>query len=142
MDTEKQLDPISEFVGTETGFEHSIIPVKNNTPIIHSDQVAENAKSDYEQARESMKHTIDIGTNILENLAKVAEESESPRAYEVLANTLKTITDMNKSLMDLHRDAQDIMNQKPKDSPETVNNTQFIFNGSTEELQKLLMEKK
>lgn len=133
-----ELDTISEFIGTEDGITHDITPIQESQDlVVHDDSVAVNVSDDYEQARKSMKATIKVGTDIIDNLAKLAEESESPRAYEVLANTLKTLTEMNKSLMDLHKNAKDLMNQ-PKVGPDTVHNTQYIFNGSTEELQKLL----
>lgn len=142
MNDDTPMDSISEFIGTETPIQNNIIPMSDRQDLVqHSDNITTNAQDDYEQARRSMKSVIDVGTEIIENLAKVAEESESPRAYEVLANTLKTITDMNKSLMDLHKDARDLTQQK-EEGPTTVNNTQYVFNGSTEELQKMLLDKK
>ena len=132
------MDTLSEALGTETGIDYQLDTYKESTELmVHSDSVIDNARDDYHQARDSMKHMISVGTNIINNLAKVAEESESPRAYEVLANTLKTITDMNESLMKLHKETKDIMNQT---KPEQINNTtnNVVFAGSTEELQKYL----
>lgn len=136
---DEKTDSISEFLESETPIQHELT-VRDETPLVHNDAVSDNAKKDYQQARESMKDMIHTGTGVIESLARVAEESESPRAYEVLANTLKTITEMNKALMELHTDAQKLMHQD-KESPQTVNNTQFVFNGSTEDLQKALMKK-
>ena len=130
-------DAISEFLGTENGIERSIVPAKNNEIMEHSDDITTNAEEDYRLARESMKEMISTGTNIIDSLAKVAEESESPRAYEVLATTLKTITEMNKSLMDLHKDTKDIMG-KSQQQADTINNTQYVFNGTVADLQKAL----
>ena len=139
MDDEK-VDTISQFLDAEQPIQHEMV-VKSETPIAHSDDVVTNVKDDYNQARESMKDMITTGTSVIENLAKVAEESESPRAYEVLSNTLKTITEMNKALMELHKDAKDLMQQQ-QEGPQTVNNTQYVFNGSGAELQKLLQKEK
>jgi len=109
-------------------------------PIVHSPMVRENAEDDYEQVRQSMKDMIADGTDAISTLSKLAKESESPRAYEVFANTLKTITEMNKALMNLHKDAKDIMAQKDEgvgDGTEKGDGT-ITFTGSTEELQRHL----
>lgn len=115
---------------------------KSHVPMVHSEQVRDNAKDDYEQVRQSMKDMIDDGTEAITHLSNLAKESESPRAYEVFANTLKTITEMNKALMDLHKDAKDLMAQQDgggggisSDGEDTI-----AFVGSTEELQRHLKE--
>jgi hypothetical protein len=132
------MDTLSEALGTETGIDYQLDTYKESTELmVHSDSVIDNARDEYNQARESKNHQMSDGTILKNNLAKVAEESESPRAYEVLANTLKTITDMNESLMKLHKETKDIMNQN---KTEQINNTtnNVVFAGSTEELQKYL----
>jgi len=132
------MDEISEFLETEEGVEYEIVPMSEKPLVEHSDEVHNNVSDDYKQARQSMKSTIEVGTSVIDKLAKLAEEAESPRAYEVLANTLKTITEMNESLMNLHSNAQKLLKQENV-SPETINNTQnIVFHGSVEELQKAL----
>lgn len=136
------MDCISEFIGTEEPITHDIIPVSERQElVVHDDSIDKNIDDDYKQTRTSMKSLIDVGTDAIEKLAKVAEESESPRAYEVLSNTLKTITDMNSALMDLNKTVKDT--KKTNEGPENVtnNNTAYIFNGTAADLQKALMKK-
>ena len=143
QDEDVKLDKISTFLDAETPIQHEM-QVKAPTQVAtteHSKDVKTNVEIDYDQVRSSMKDMIYTGTEVIEGLAKVAEESESPSAYEVLATTLKTIADMNKDLMAIHSDAQKLLNQSSSE-PETVNNTQYVFNGSTEELQKILADTK
>lgn len=139
---EKKLDSISEFLGSEEGVEYNSIVLSddNQELIVHNPDVKSNVVEDYKHSRESMIESIKTGTSVIEKIAKVAEESESPRAYEVLANTLKTITEMNKALMELHKDAKELIEEKEKAAE--VHNHNTFFNGSTDELQKLLRDSK
>jgi len=109
------------------------------TEVKHFPDVSTNVIDDYSTARTSLKHLIEKGERALDNMVKVANESESPRAFEVLGNYLKTITDMNRSLMELNKDVKDITQEK---SPENVQNTQnnYIYSGNTEDLQEFLKE--
>ena len=105
--------------------------------VTHYPDVNSNVIDDYDNARTSLKHLIEKGERALDNMVKVANESESPRAFEVLGNYLKTLTDMNRSLMELNKDVKDITQEK---SPESVQNTQnnYIYSGNTEDLQEFL----
>ena len=79
----------------------------------------------------------------MDSLAKVAKESESPRAYEVLGGYLKTLAEVNKQLMDLHKVKRDITPQSGEGETGTGGTTNNnVFVGSTEELQKYLESQK
>jgi hypothetical protein len=60
-------------------------------------------------------------------------ESDSPRAYEVLANTIKTLAEINVNLMDVSAKFAETNKVNVKN---TTNNS--IFVGTTKDLQKLL----
>lgn len=112
---------------------------KSRAPVVHSEHVRDNVKDDYEQVRQSMKDMIRDGTDAITILSNLAKESESPRAYEVFAITLKTITEMNKALMDLHKDAKELMTQQDN-IHDNADESTIAFVGSTEELQRHLKE--
>lgn len=113
----------------------------------HHENVIQNAKDDYEFVRTNLKQIVETNVKALEGLAKVAQESESPRAYEVLSSFMKQMADANESLMKLHKDAKEITTQPGEggnaDQPGggTTNN---YFAGSTEDLLDLVekMEQK
>lgn len=134
------MNEISEFFDTEPFELVDTTPMDEMTPIVHKDDdIIGNAKADYHKVRESQIHMILKGTEMIDKLAKVAGESESPRAYEVMATYLKTMTEMNKSLMELHKDAIDIT--IPKDVPSAgagSEGSKYAFVGSTEDLQEFL----
>ena len=62
--------------------------------------------------------------------------SQHPRSYEVAAKLVDSITNANKSLLELSKTRKDI--DGTSGVPKTVNNNLFV--GSTAELQKLLKQ--
>ena len=71
----------------------------------------------------------------------VANQSEHPRAYEVAANLIKTMGDLNKDLLELQKRKQDLTGENKKGSDKTVID-KAVFVGNTTELLKMIKEKK
>jgi len=90
---------------------------------------------DFNSARSNISSLIDTGMTALDGILKVATESDSPRAYEVLSNMIKTLSEMNKDLMDIHEKMSNTESKKI-----TVKNTtnNSIYVGSTSDLQNLI----
>jgi hypothetical protein len=82
---------------------------------------------------QNLKNLLDNGNVALESALKVATESDSPRAFEVVAILLKTIADLNNNVLDVHKKAKDTTQQKIE--LKQTNNSVFV--GSTKELQNL-----
>lgn len=110
----------------------------------HHDNVIDNAKDDYEFIRTNLKAIVETNVKALSGLAKVAQESESPRAYEVLSTYMKQMTDANESLMKLHKDAKEITTPVGGAGDDSGGVTNNYFAGSTEDLLDLVesMDKK
>jgi len=93
--------------------------------------VADNNEEDIKKAREVHHDLLNKSKDALDNLLDFAKASESPRAYEVVSNLIKTTSEVAKTLVEL--------NNSKKEEPKTQNNTQNnIFVGSTAELQQLI----
>jgi len=115
--------------------------------VIESEIVSERKESyeskkvdrDFEEIRSNLKEVIDRGNEAIDGILQVASETESPRAYEVAAQMIKTVADANKDLLDIHKKLKDVKQEKT-----TVHNTtnQSLFVGSTKELQMFLKEQK
>ena len=88
---------------------------------------------DYDYARRNLRDLIDLGMNDLNSVMDIARQSESPRAFEVATNLLKTLADTNKDLLDLAKKKKDLTQEK-----NTQNVTNALFVGSTADLQKLI----
>lgn len=94
---------------------------------------AEKLDVDFSIARGNVKELISNGMEALDGIMKVATASDSPRAYEVAALLLKTISDMNKDLIVLHEKTESIQKEKITN---ITNNS--IYVGSTTDLQNLI----
>ena len=91
-------------------------------------------KSDYGEVRGNIKDVIDNSKVAIDGILKVASESDSPRAYEVVSQLLKTATEANKELLDVHKQMKDL--EKDETKKQVTNNAFFV--GSTKELQDMI----
>jgi len=115
-----------------------LIPVGNNkkTPDVKITET--DLGSDYDFSRDQYHTLVTKGNEALDELLAVAKESESARAYEVVAMLIRNLSDTTKELLQLQKTKKEI--EKDVKDPHTVNNSLFI--GSTKELQDLLLENK
>jgi len=111
-----------------------LIPVVRNTDKVIA---TTDLTSDYDFSRDQYHNLVSKGNDALDELLSVAKESESPRAFEVTAQLMRTISDTTKELLQLQKTKKEVARES-KD-PHTVNNSLFI--GSTKELQELLNKK-
>ena len=93
-----------------------------------------NFQKDYEFVQSNLKDLIGNGNVALEAALKVATESDSPRAFEVVAIMLKTMADLNNNVLDVHKKAKDTTGSKVE--VKQTNNSVFV--GSTKDLQNIL----
>jgi hypothetical protein len=96
--------------------------------------------ADAEFARNNMRELISNGNKALTDLASVANQSESPRAYEVLATMMKNLAEMNKDLLELQKRKRELAPQS--ETTKGVNIDKAVFVGSTTELLKMIKSNK
>lgn len=135
---ENNDDPIGKALGLE--------PIENKVDSIVSNLIADahndSAKTDFEAARANIHNLIENGNDAMHKLALIAESSQHPRAFEVLAKLMDTMLNANEKLLTLQSKIREIdaadspINEKAK----TINNNLFV--GSTAELQKVLKDMK
>ena len=101
--------------------------------IVKKETIIDNTSEDIEAVKKIHYNLIEKSQDALDNLMDFAKASESPRAYEVVANLIKTTADVAKNLADIST------KEKKNSQVETINNTQNnMFLTTTAELQKLL----
>lgn len=133
----------NEALSDALGIEHEVLPpVKFQQPDQNLVETVEtenvDQQEDYRLARKTFRDLINKGNNVMENLSDLAKESESPRAYEVLATMMKTIADTTKDLYDLQKKTKDLQKEdkaRPQDE-QRINVEKAVFVGSTAELLK------
>ena len=108
--------------------------VKDENNIVEG---ANDIDTDYQYARENLYGLIESGSNALNDLVEIASQSQSPRAFEIVSQLIKTLTDANKDLLEVQNKVKKLKDETPK-GPNNVTNALFI--GNTTELQKLLKE--
>ena len=91
-------------------------------------------ETDYMLVRRNMKDLISIGEDAIDGIVRVATEGDAPRAYEVAAQMIKTVSEMNQDLIDLHNKMKSL--KKEETNISTTNNS--IYVGSTRDLLDLV----
>ena len=94
-------------------------------------------KDDYEFSRETYKSLITTGARSMDAMAELARESEHPRAFEVLSNHIRNMSEVTDKLMKLQKSKKDLT--KDEKTRQVTNNNVFV--GSTTDLQRMLLNK-
>ena len=120
--------------------ESSIVQVEpTNSEIIHSTNSNQNdIKKDYEYTRANLYSLIEKGQEAINGIMELAGESDSPRAYEVAGQLIKSVGDVTDKLIDLQKKLKDVEEDTVKTTNNVTNNAVFV--GSTSELSKLLKQ--
>ena len=115
-------------------------PIKKVKPIIEIDKDGDRAK-DYTYARSQLYNIVEKMQESLNDAMDVAQQSEHPRAFEVVFNGAKNAADVVDKLADLHKKMNDL--EKNDSTPQAQTNVQNnMFVGSTADLMKMLKENK
>ncbi len=105
-----------------------------------SDEREEDTQIDYEQSRKNFYELIEKGKKALDGAIDIASETDQPRAYEVVAQLLKNVTDTNRELIEHQKRMEDLKSNERKLGNTNINNALFV--GSTADLQKMLRDNK
>lgn len=97
--------------------------------------------NDFQYVRENLYEVLEKSKTALDDVLRLAQQSQHPRAYEVLNQMLRTVADVSGSLTDLHVKATRIQIDKERSgigniNNKTINNNMFV--GTTAEIQKML----
>lgn len=118
--------------------EGEIVPVK--TVSVEKDYQPKDADSDYSEVRRNLKCIIEKSQEAIEGIIELAQDSQQPRAYEVVAQLINSSLEANNKLIDLHRRMKDIKKEEVGKTTNVTNNS--IYVGSTADLQKMIREQR
>ncbi len=109
----------------------------NVVPVIPSEvfpMAIPSIENDAERARETMHTLINKGNEAIDGILHIAKNSDHPRAYEVVGQLIKTVSDVAKDLLEVQKRKKEL---EKIDAPkiQTQNN---LFVGSTSELLKAM----
>lgn len=137
MKTDKAL---SDALGIEHVEKKQEIIKAESVEIINTPHENNDVEADYNLSRKTFRDLINKGNAAMETLTDLAKESESPRAYEVLATMMRTIADTTKDLYDLQKKTKDLKGEKKEET--VVNVEKAVFVGSPTDLLKKIKEEK
>jgi hypothetical protein len=142
MENKKSIDQkLSEVFNLPEEQNTNIIEI-NQEPIAVPQKTDNKTMDDFETVRNNLYDIIEKGSKAIDGILHVASEGDSPRAYEVVSQLIKSVADANKDLLQLHKQLKEITQDVISQSQSAQNITnQSIFVGSTTELQKLLKGK-
>jgi hypothetical protein len=106
---------------------------KENLPAVVSEQVDD----DVDQARTGLYDALSLSQQAVQDMLAIAQQSQHPKAYEILNSTIKTMADISMGIADLQLKKQRLNKgtQQPQGDGNVTNN---LFVGSTAELQQML----
>jgi hypothetical protein len=137
------LKPLSEVLNNEedTSKNELITVDKMFGDLVEHKETEEDSESvkDIDLAKKNIESIIKQGDDSLVEIISIAKQSQSPRAFEVVSNLMKTLLDANKDFVEMSmkkKYAVDEMNA-PKEAAQTnVTNNNLIV--STADLLKML----
>ena len=134
---EQRIEKHLELVDEPQKSDVQIIDNVDSVPVvINGDETKDN---DFQYARENLYDIIEKGRDAMEELLEIAKAEESPRAFEVFGQLLKSMTDSQETLMDLHQKKQKLENAgERQEVTQAQNITNALFVGSTADLLKLV----
>jgi hypothetical protein len=96
----------------------------------------DSALQDFKVARSNIHQVIENGTDAIVKLATIAEQSQNPRAYEVLGKLMDSVVNASDKLIDIQKKVKEIIDIEKPNTPSNVTNNLFV--GSTTELQAMI----
>jgi hypothetical protein len=134
------IDPISSALGIpsveSSAPVHAIVVPIDRKPL-EDERLEKDLSADYETVRKNLRELVDVGKGALDGVLAVALEGDSPRAYEVVAMMIKTLSEANREVLDLHDKVKKIRKQEVITN-NVSNTTNSIYVGSTKELQDII----
>ena len=132
----KNFDSIEEALNVDTEVVET--PKKETRKNQLAKVEGNDSEKDYEYSRAQLYSLVEKGQEAVNGILELAQESDSARAYEVAATTIKAVADTTDKLIDLQQKMKDLEQEPNK--PTNVTNALFV--GSTAELSKLIKNQK
>jgi len=116
-------------------------PATNQTltseSVVVIDEKSDHLETDYNYIRNNLYTITEKSIDALNTLVDIAEQSQHPRAYEVISLMVNTIASAQKDLMTIHKDKKKLeIESGNSEKSEVVNNNLFI--GNTAQLDEII----
>ena len=114
------------------------------TPVVYEEEketlpavIDEQVGGDVDTARTGLHDALSLSQQAVQDMLSIAQQSQHPKAYEVLNGAIKTMADISMGLADLQLKKQRLVKgtNQPAGEGGVTNN---LFVGSTAELQQMI----
>lgn len=142
--TNKAYDELdNEFGITEDVVESADIEVVKETPksIKKVKEDTPDKQKDYQYSRAQLYDIVEKMQESINDAMDVAQESQHPRAYEVVFQGAKAAADVVDKIADLHKKMKDLEIEEVKVQQHNTTNNVFM-QGSTQDIIRMLKESK
>lgn len=109
----------------------------NTDVVVYEESATDQAGQDIDTARDGLHDALSMSQQAVQDMITISQQSQHPKAYEVLNQAIKTMADISMGIADLQLKKQRIYKQLESDrEPSTTVNNLFV--GSTAELQQMI----
>ena len=108
---------------------------------VKKEEPTDDRSKDYQYSRAQLYDIVEKMQESINDAMDVAQESQHPRAYEVVFQGAKAAADVVDKIADLHKKMKDLEIEEVKVQQHNTTNNVFM-SGSTEDLLKMLKENK
>ena len=129
------VNVIDEALGIIDPVKKEMSMATHKTIIPRPTENLEDLDADYKYQRENFYNLIERGTDAIDGILEIANESDHPRTYEVAGNLIKQVAEVAEKLGDL-QEKMKRLKEVPNTAPKNVTNALYV--GSTAELQRIL----
>jgi len=103
----------------------------------------DSAKEDFTFSRSNIREVVENGTDAIAKLASIADQSQNPRAFEVLAKLMDTVVNASEKLLDIQKKITELeKSNEPHNDEAKKHVTNNLFVGSTAELAAIIANNK
>lgn len=139
-DTETALATVFDLAPTEST---ELVPTAEVLPAVVDvpDETEEEraAREDFQFSRGALKAVAVEAQTTLHRSVEVAEQTDTPRAFEAVAQMIRATLDSHKELHALHKTAAELRATKVAPASTTVNvDKGIVFSGGPDELLRLI----
>ena len=91
----KPNDPIADAL--------DVTPIEGEIVKVDKPEINPEMENDFKYARENLYNIIERGSDALNGIVDLAQQSQHPRSFEVVADLVRTLSTANKDLLDLQK---------------------------------------
>ena len=112
-----------------------LAPIETNSKVVLLNEEVNQVSDDFDSVRSNLYDAVEISQVALQDMVGIAQQSQHPKAYEVLNSMIKTFADINMNIADLQVKKQRLAGPSKEEATHVTNN---LFVGTTAELNKML----